>query len=62
MSQHAEPTTHAPPIHYLIVWTVLVLLFGGSVGFSFVSSCIVGVVFAFFIAIVKVVMVGAWVR
>ena len=60
MSQHAEPITHAPPIHYIIVWAVLVVLFVGSVGFSFVSSFIVGVVFAFFIAIVKAVMVGAW--
>jgi len=58
MSQNAEH--HAPPSYYIIIWAVLVVLFAASVSFSLFSSVVVGVVFAFVIAIVKAVMVAAW--
>lgn len=60
MAQHAENPHHGSLLHYVVVWAVLVVLFAGSVSFSVVSSFVVGVVFAFFIAIVKAVMVAAW--
>ena len=58
MSQNAEH--HAPPMSYIIIWVVLVVLFAASIAFSLFSSLVVGVVFAFFIAIVKALMVAAW--
>lgn len=60
MSQQAAGADHSARKHYVIVWAVLVFPFVGSVAFSGVASFIVGVVFAFFIAIVKAVMVAAW--
>lgn len=60
MSQHAERAEHAPHPAYLLVWAVLVTLFVASVSFNLVTSFVVGVVFAFFIAIIKTLMVAAW--
>ena len=57
MNDHAE---HGPHPSYIIIWVVLVALFAASVGFSVLSSVVVGVVFAFFIAIIKGLMVAAW--
>ena len=45
---------------YIVIWVLLVLLFVASLGFSHFTSLVVGVVFAFFIAIVKALMVAAW--
>jgi len=59
MSSHSEQGEHAHPA-YIIIWIVLVALFLASVGFSAFSSVVVGVVFAFFIAIVKALMVASW--
>ena len=63
MSAHAEKGSnghdHAHP-SYIVIWVLLVLLFVASLGFSHFTSLIVGVVFAFFIAIVKALMVCAW--
>ena len=56
-SEHAHPTPHP---NYIIIWAVLVVLFVASVSFSIVTSFAVGVVFAFFIAIIKALMVAAW--
>jgi caa(3)-type oxidase subunit IV len=58
--QHASAAAH--PLHpsYVLVWAALVLLFVSSVAFSAVSSVIVGVVFAFVIALIKALMVAAW--
>ena len=58
MSAKAEH--HSPPMYYIIIWVVLVVLFAASVSFSLFSSVVVGVVFAFFIAVVKALMVAAW--
>ncbi len=60
MTQHAEQTEYTPHPAYLLVWAVLVTLFVASVTFNLVSSLVVGVVFAFFIAIIKTLMVAAW--
>ena len=54
---HGHDTAHPS---YIIIWVLLVLLFLISLGFSHFTSLIVGVVFAFFIAIVKALMVAAW--
>lgn len=55
-----ESPAHAGHMNYIVIWVVLVLLFVASVAFSGVTSFVVGVVFAFFIAIVKALMVAAW--
>lgn len=60
MTQHTEQTEHSPHPAYLLIWTILVTLFVASVMFNLVTSFVVGVVFAFFIAIIKTLMVAAW--
>ena len=57
MSQNAE---HTPHPSYIVIWFVLVVLFAASVSFSLFPSVVVGVVFAFAIAIVKTYMVAAY--
>lgn len=57
MSTQAE---HTPHPRYIIIWVVLVVLFAASISFNLFTSVVVGVVFAFFIAIVKATMVAAW--
>ena len=51
---------HSAHPAYWIIWSLLVVLFVMSVAFSWVTSVTVGVVFAFFIAIIKALMVSAW--
>jgi caa(3)-type oxidase subunit IV len=60
MTDHAQIAPHPAHLRYVLVWAVLVLLFVASVAFSAVTSVVVGVVFAFFIATVKALMVAAW--
>lgn len=60
MTQHTEQTEYSPHPGYLLIWAVLVTLFVVSVTFNLFSSIVVGVVFAFFIAIIKTLMVAAW--
>lgn len=58
MSEHAEKGHAHPP--YLTIWVLLVVFFVASVTFSLFSSVVVGVVFAFFIAIIKALMVASY--
>jgi len=60
MSAHSEHSGHHGNSRYVIIWALLVVLFVASLGFAAVTSFIVGVVFAFFIAIIKALMVAAW--
>ena len=60
MSQLAQPPDHSIRMRYAVIWAVLVLLFVCSIAFNGVTSFVVGVVFAFFIAIIKALMVAAW--
>jgi caa(3)-type oxidase subunit IV len=60
MSSAAERPAYTPHPSYVVVWIVLVVLFAASVSFNLLSSVVVGVVFAFFIAAVKSLMVAAW--
>ena len=57
MSDHANGHSHPP---YILIWFLLVVLFVASVAFSLFSSVVVGVVFAFFIAVVKALMVASY--
>lgn len=59
MSSHSEHGAHGGQA-YIYIWIALVGLFLASVGFSAFSSVIVGVVFAFFIAIIKALMVASY--
>lgn len=61
MSQHAESGHgHDHTRFYMTIWVLLVVLFVASVTFGLFSSVVVGVVFAFFIAIIKALMVSAY--
>ena len=60
MSTAVERAPHTPHPSYVVVWVVLVVLFAASVSFNLLSSVVVGIVFAFFIAMIKALMVAAW--